>query len=126
MEKAKNIQRAAKGSLTRVMQTTDILINAERPCEELRINLDDLTKFFEALLAKHEEYTILLDDEEFEEAEIWMQRCMEDYNECKMRANDYIREKTERDKLLQVNINKVVNDNEEFNDVNVNVNEMSM
>ena len=115
MEKAKNVRRAAKGSLTRAMGTVDVLIEAQRPIEEVLDALKSLTTCFESLMDKHEQYTILLDDEEFEEAEAWMDDCNREYNGCNMKANDYIRhvKQSEADK----NTNGTVDD---VNDANVN------
>ena len=44
---------------------------------------------------KHEEYAIMLNDEEFEEAELWMQACTSEYAACSILCHDYANKKNE-------------------------------
>ena len=90
MEKAKNVRRAAKGCVTRAITTVNTLIEAKRPGEEVRDALKSLTTSFEALAVKHEDYTMFLNDEEFTEAEVWMEDCTHEFNQCNMIAKDYV------------------------------------
>ena len=128
MEKAKNIRRAAKGTTTRSIGTVRSLIELKRPWEEIKKALDNLSGSFEALIVKHEEYTLFLNDEEYEEAELWMEDCTREFNSCNMIGNDYIKELKHKTEVKQVqdadndeNVNYDVNENDEnVNDENVN------
>lgn len=134
MDKARNVRRAAKGTLTRAIGTVNVLIEAKRPWEKTQNALANLSKCFESLLTKHEEYTILLDDDGFEEAEQWMDACTREFNECNMVANDYVRDakRKEADQKQGLNDENIVlnadeNDANEVNeivDINVNVNDV--
>jgi hypothetical protein len=84
MEKARHVRRAAKGSLTRSIGTVTNLIDAQRSWEEIQNALVGLSKSFEALVVKHEEYTLQLNDEEFDDAEIWMNNCTREFNQCRI------------------------------------------
>lgn len=121
MEKAKNVRRAAKGSITRSIGTVNTLIQANRPWEEVQSALDNVAKSFDNLVTKHEEYTLLLNDEEFEEAEQWMDDCTRELNQCNMFANDYIREAKlviEENQAQAVNV--IANVDQDPNIMNVN------
>ena len=98
MEKAKNIRRAAKGCVTRAITTVNTLIEAKRPSEEVKDFLRSLTTSFEALAVKHEDYTMFLNDEEFTEAEVWMEGCTHEFNQCNMIAKDYMNDDKQRNK----------------------------
>lgn len=130
MEKARNVRRAAKGSITRAIGTVRTLIEAKRPWEEIQSALDGLAKCFEALITKHEDYTLLLNDEEFEEAEVWMDECAREFNQCNMIGNDYIRNAKRESKINQVQNKDVIaadtidnvdnQDHVDMNDMNAN------
>ena len=68
---------------------------------------------------KHEEFTILLDDEEFEEAEKWMQDCTSEYVAFTMRYHDYIK-KINGDKSKQNVSDSVVGESSEENNEDSN------
>ena len=89
-ERSKNVRRAAKGCVTRAIATVNTLIEAKRPGEEVRDALKSLKTSFEALAVKHEDYTMFLNDEEFTEAEVWMEDCTHEFNQCTMIAKDYV------------------------------------
>jgi hypothetical protein len=69
--KAKNARRGAKAALTRAMNVTNELIEASGSKSEVKQAFEELRRADEGLGMKHEEFTMLLDDEEFEEAEKW-------------------------------------------------------
>ena len=68
---------------------------------------------------KHEEFTILLDDEEFEEAEKWMQDCTSEYVAFTMRYHDY-NKKINGDKSKQNVSDSVVGESSEENNEDSN------
>jgi hypothetical protein len=87
--KAKNARRGAKGALTRAMNVTNELIEANRSKSGVKQAFEELRRAHEGLVMKHEEFTILLDDEEFKEAEKWMQVRTSEYVAFSMRYHDY-------------------------------------
>ncbi len=89
-DKAKNIRRGAKGSLTRAINATKELIGASRPENEVKQAFEAVKKAHEVLLTKHEEFAMLLEDDEFEEAEKWMQACTSEYIAFTMICHDYM------------------------------------
>lgn len=127
MEKARNVRRAAKGSLTRAIGSVNEFIEAGRPWEEIQQSLANVVKAFTSLEEIHEEYTLLLNDEEFLEAEKWMDACVREYNQINITSNDYIKYQKEKEHTKDnVEVN-VINDDEndglnEGGDDNVNLN----
>ncbi|CAB3985843.1 Hypothetical predicted protein, partial [Paramuricea clavata] len=99
LEKAKNVRRAAKGKLTRVIRTAKVLIEAERPVQEIEDILKEIKDSYAALIVKHEEYAMFLNDEEFDEAENWLNECSSEYTQLSIVINDYIKIKTSQTKV---------------------------
>ena len=91
-DKAKNVRRGAKAALTRTINTAKELIGASRSKDEVKQAFVEIKKAYENLLAKHEEFTVSLDDEEFEEAEHWLQTCTSEYVAFSMICHDYTTE----------------------------------
>ena len=89
MEKAKNVRRSAKSTFTRTINAGKILLDSERPTKEVRDSLEELKAVYADLAAKHEEYAMFLKDEEYPEAEMWMEECTVRYVEFSMRLRDY-------------------------------------
>jgi hypothetical protein len=58
LEKAKNVRRAAKGKLTRIIRTANVLLGAGRPVQEIEDILKEIKDSYAALIVKHEEYAI--------------------------------------------------------------------
>jgi hypothetical protein len=87
--KAKNACHGAKGALTRAMNVTNELMEANRSKSGVKQAFEELRRAHEGLVMKHEEFTILLDDEEFKEAEKWMQVRTSEYVAFSMRYHDY-------------------------------------
>ncbi|XP_028413823.1 uncharacterized protein LOC114536670 [Dendronephthya gigantea] len=94
-DKAKNVRRSAKGSLTRVIKAAKEIIEANRSKDEVSEAFEDVKKVHKVLLTKHEEYAIMLSDEEFEESEAWMQACTSEYIACSILCHDYVNKKTD-------------------------------
>ena len=76
MEKAKNVRRVAKGILTRTLNAEKMLIQAKRPLQEIREALEEIKAAYTDLVSKHEAFTMYLNDEEYAEAETWMDDCV--------------------------------------------------
>ena len=87
MEKAKNVRRAAKGKFTRSVKTVNVLRYAERQIQEA---LKETKDAYKALVAKHDDYTMFLNDEEFDDAEAWLNECSSEYTELCIAVNDYV------------------------------------
>lgn len=91
MDKAKNVRRAAKGTLTRAINAIKELIDSNRPVNKVIELFQSFKSVYQALEAKHDEYTMLLDDKDFDKAEKWMQVCSREYASCSMMFNDYVK-----------------------------------
>ena len=88
-EKAKNVRRAAKGALTRVLNTGKMMLDAKRSAAEIQATVKDAKNAYDNLGNKHDEYTMFLDDEEYKEAEKWIEQCTREYTEFIISVNDY-------------------------------------
>ena len=88
-EKVKNVRRAAKGNLTRTLNAGNLLIEAKRPKQELRNAFQEVKAAHTDLVVKHEAYTMFLTDEEYTEAEIWMDDCTREFIKFSIIVNDY-------------------------------------
>ena len=114
MEKAKNVRRAAKGNFTRTLNAGNMMIEAKRPVKEVREAFAEVKAAHNDLVAKHEAYTMHLNDDEYEDAEIWMDNCTREYITFSMLVNDYI------DNTSDHKGNEVIqDDNEAHNSDNV-------
>ena len=89
MEKAKNVCRAAKGNLTRTLNAGKMLIQAKCPSQEVPEVLEEIKATYTDLVSKHEAFTMYPNDEEYAEAETWMDDCIHEYMTCSVLANDY-------------------------------------
>lgn len=91
LKSAKTDRRTAKGTLTRCGKSLAKLIDAKRPEQEVRDGLHKLQLAFDNLVAKHENYSQLIeDDSEFEVQEAWMGECQEDFMSMEMGAKECI------------------------------------
>lgn len=91
LKTAKTDRRTAKGTLTRCGKSLAKLIEAKRPEQEVRDGLSKLQLAFDNLVAKHENYSRLIeDDTEFEVQEGWMGECQEDFMSMEMDAKIYL------------------------------------
>lgn len=88
-EKAKNVRRAAKSAFTRAINTTQLLLDAKRPPSEIRDEFGKVKVVHADLIQKHEAYTMFLSDEEYPEAEKWMEECSFKFVDLSIRVNDY-------------------------------------
>ena len=121
-DKAKNVRRGAKATLTRTINTAKELIGASRSKDEVKQAFVEIKKAYENLLAKHEEFTVSLDDEEFEEAEHWLQTCTSEYVAFSMICHDYTKEINE---VLSNNASNSIGNELSASNSNSNVTEES-
>ena len=93
IKQAKIKRRNCKGALTRQGKVVCHKLSANRPAEEIRKELKKYELAFEDLLSKHEEYLMLLDDDEqFEHEEAWMEDCQEIYLKLSTDTEDFLKE----------------------------------
>ena len=67
---------------------------------EVKQAFEEIKKAHEVLIKKHEEFTMLLNDMGFEEAEIWMQACRKEYTAFTVMFHDCVnanKEENEKD-----------------------------
>ena len=119
-EKAKNVRRAAKGNLTRTLNTGNQLLQAKRPLQEVRDAFHEVKAAHADLVAKHEAYTMFLNDEEYKEAETWMDDCTRNYIEFSMVVNDYTHDTDDPSPQLQDEENEDEKSEGEENEDEVN------
>ena len=75
LKAAKTDRRTAKSAFTRCGKSLAKLIESKRPEQEVREGLNKLQLVFDSLIAKHESYSRLIeDDEEYEHEEIWIEK----------------------------------------------------
>ena len=65
----------------------NVLRYAERPIQEA---LEETKDAYKALVAKHDDYTMFLNDEEYDDAEVWLNECSSEYTELCIAVNDYV------------------------------------
>ena len=97
MEKAKHVRRAAKGTLTRTLNAGNMLLEAKRPMQEVREAFEEVKAAHTDLVAKHEAYTMFLNDDDYTDAEAWMNECTRDFISFSMLVNDYTDDTTEQE-----------------------------
>ena len=70
-------------------------IVGNRSNEEIQKTLDNYEEVYSELEAKHEEVTMLIEDEaQFEEEERWIEQCQETFLRLKIDAQDYMKQQT--------------------------------
>ena len=89
MDKAKNVRRAAKGTLSRAINVGKELIEAKRPVDEVMEAFNAVKEGYKSLKVTHEDFPMTLNDTEYNEAEEWMQACNREYMTFSMSSNDY-------------------------------------
>ena len=72
MEKVKNVPRAVKSDFTRALNAGQMLLDSTRPLSEVRDAFEEVKAAYADLIAKHEEHTMFLEDEEYPAAQSWM------------------------------------------------------
>ena len=123
LDKVKNVRRAAKGTLTRAINACKELISSNRPVNEVTEVFQGLKGAYKALEGKHDEFTMLLDDKDFDEAEEWMQACSREYTSCSIMFNDYVNANVSKNEEHNVLEQSEVNNEEMNEDGENNVNQ---
>ena len=98
IETAKIKRRNGK-ALTRLGKTINLKVAGNRSAEEIRKFLDLYEKAFLDLTAKHEQLTLLIEeDEQFEEEESWFEAVQDTFLRLKIDSEDYIQTQIEKEK----------------------------
>ncbi|KAJ8022200.1 hypothetical protein HOLleu_39614 [Holothuria leucospilota] len=83
-------RRTAKGKLTRTQNAVQFLLKGKRPSSEVKDSFIECKQAFEDVCKKHEEYTsVIVQDEEFDKQEKWIDECQQAFLELKIQVNDY-------------------------------------
>ena len=78
LNEGKKKRRNAKSSFTRAVNGLKYLLENERPETEIEESLVNLEKSYNDLEAKHENFMVLIeDDEEYDSQEAWMDECQQ-------------------------------------------------
>ena len=87
---AKKARRNAKRSLTRRCNNLVLMIENNRPLEEVKEALNLVETHYKTAVTKHEELVEQIDDEEYAKEEKWIEDICERTLHLKFRAKDYI------------------------------------
>jgi len=91
LKAAKTDRRTAKSAFTLCGKSLAKLIESKRPEQEVREGLNKLQLVFHSLVAKHESYSRLIeDDEEYEHKEIWIESCQGEFMTMALSAKMYM------------------------------------
>ena len=83
--------RTAKTGFTWCRKSVAKLIKSRRPEQEVREGLNKLQLVFDSLVAKHESYSCLIeDDEEYEQEQIWIESCLKEFMTMELSAKMYM------------------------------------
>lgn len=78
LKQAKIKGRNSKAALTLLGKTVSIQVSGGRSADEVKRALEKYEKAFADLVSKHEEYTLLIEDDiVFENEEAWLEQCQE-------------------------------------------------
>ena len=103
-KKAKIQRRNGKAALTRKGKSIGPQIAGNRSAEEVKASLDLYEQIFSDLTWKHEQLTLLIeDDEQFEEEEKWFEEVQERFLRIKIDTQDYIKDKQKSQNRTLVN-----------------------
>ena len=87
LKKAKMKRRNGKAALTRLGKVIIVQMHGNRSNEEIKKALENYERAFSDLETKHEEVTLLVeDDEKFAEEERWIEQCQETFIRLKIKA----------------------------------------
>ena len=91
LKAAKKTQRNAKPTFTRCGNWLTNIVDVKSPESEVRDALSKVEEAHNDLVVKHENYTTLIDDDaEYEEAEIWMKEYQGSFMNYVMQAKMYL------------------------------------
>ena len=88
-EKAKNVRRGRGCKGSAYESKGKMMLDAKRSAAEIQATAKDAKNAYDNLGNKHDEYTMFLDDEEYKEAERWIEQCTREYTEFVISVNDY-------------------------------------
>ena len=109
MEKAKNVHQAAKSAFTRSINAGRMFLDSSRLPLEVQHVFDEVKLHTTISLPNTRNvHNMSLNDEEYPEAEHWMEDCTLQFVEFTIRMNDYC-----KDKDKEVNAASVVNVSEQ-------------
>ena len=120
--KSQECSKVAKGILTRTLTAEKMLIQAKRPSQEIRQALEEIKAAYTDLVSKHEAFTMYLTDEEYADAETWMDDCIRQYMTFLMLATDYTDDASEH-KEHEVTVNDENNEAHSLADIDGHENE---
>ena len=85
-------RRNGKAALTRLSKVINVQMARNRSNEEIQKALDNYEQVFSNLEAKHEEVTMLVEDDlQFQQEELWIEQCQEAFLRLKIEAQDYMK-----------------------------------
>ena len=95
IKQAKLRRRNCKAALTRLGKTVEIQVSGNRSTEEVKRALEKYEAAFSELVSKHEEYTLLIEDDSvFETEEAWLEECQETFLRLQIDTEDYLKQFT--------------------------------
>ncbi len=91
LKTAKIQRRSAKATLTRLGKALIVLQEQRRTANEVRDHLARVKQAFENVVLKHEEYTnLIIEDEDFQTEQKWLDDCQNDYLKLDNEAKSYV------------------------------------
>ncbi len=81
---AKLTRRNSKASLTRSGRAVLNRIENKWSIEEIKVTLANVDKVYNDLVEKHEKFTELVEEEEFEAEERWLEECQQQFEIVKL------------------------------------------
>ena len=91
LKTAKIQRRSAKATLTRLAKALIVLLNQKRTANEVRDHLVKVKQAFDNVVLKHEDYTkLIIEDDDFETEEKWLDDCQNDFLKLDNDAKCYI------------------------------------
>ena len=83
-------RRTAKARVTRISNALEKMLDAGRDMDEINESVSKLSLAYEDLEEKHEAYCeTVVDDEQFETEDAWIEDCHDAFIDIKMRINDF-------------------------------------
>ena len=88
-------RRNGKAALTRLGKVISVQMEGNRSNEDIQNALDNYERAYGELEVRHEEVTMLIEDEaQFEQEEQWIEQCQETFLRLKICAQDYMKQQT--------------------------------
>ena len=107
LKTAKIQRRTAKATLTRLGKALVILQEQKRPVDEVSNYLVKVKQAFDNVVLKHDEYAnLIVEDEDFETEEQWLEDCQNNFLKLDIDAKRYIEEVSAKNSENNVEINE--------------------